>query len=108
MDLNTPYTTLHLLSGSLQGLPKQRSLKEFGILRPASSDQDLTAPSAKASEKRKYGVRGTCGTFAGKRPPKDEGKLKIDDAASPKFCLWGRGNYGQFSGGPFTAIELFH
>ena len=76
MDLNTPYTTLYLLSGSLQGLPKQRSLKEFGILRPASSDQDLTAPSAKASEKRKYGVRGTCGTFAGKRPPKNEDKLK--------------------------------
>ena len=56
--------------------PKQRSLKEFGvILRPASSDTDLTPP-VNASVKRKYGARWTCGTFAGRRPPKDEDKLK--------------------------------
>ena len=62
---------------SAEKLPKQRSLKEFGvILRPASSDTDLTPPSVNASVKRKYGARWTCGTFAGRRPPKDEDKLK--------------------------------
>ena len=61
---------------SAEKLPKQRSLKEFGvILRPASSDTDLTPP-VNASVKRKYGARWTCGTFAGRRPPKDEDKLK--------------------------------
>ena len=65
---------------------KQRSLKEFGVVcqgppssakgSPASSVKDLTASSAQASENRKYGVRGTCGTFAGKHPPNDEDKLK--------------------------------
>ena len=55
--------------------PKQRSLKEFGVICQSapSSAEGLTAPIV---EKRKYGVRGTCGTFAGKRPPKDEDKLK--------------------------------
>ena len=43
----------------------------------ASSVEDLPVSSVQASEKRKYGVRGTCGTFAGKRPPtKNECKLK--------------------------------
>ena len=61
---------------SAEKLPKQRSLKEFGvILRPASSDTDLTPP-VNTSVKRKYGARWTCGTFAGRRPPKDEDKLK--------------------------------
>ena len=61
-------------------------MREFGVVcqdppssvkgGPASSVKDLTASSVQASEKRRYGVRGTCGTFAGKRPPKDEEKLK--------------------------------
>ena len=38
-----------------------------------SSAEGLTAQIVK---KRKYGARGTCGTFAGKRPPKDEDKFK--------------------------------
>ena len=50
--------------------PKQRSLKEFGVICQSAPS------SVKAPEKRKYGVRGTYGTFAGKRPPKDEDKLK--------------------------------
>ena len=45
-------------------------MKEFGVITAPSS----AAPQA--SEKRKYGVRGTCGTFAGRRPPKDTDKLK--------------------------------
>ena len=63
--------------------PRQRSLREFCLSPaspvkdgPASSVQDLPASSVQTVQKRKYGARGTCGTFAGKRPPKDEKKLK--------------------------------
>ena len=64
----------------------QRRLGEFGVVcqRPASSVKDSPASSVKSlpassvqeSEKRNYGVRGMCGTFAGKRPPKSEDRLK--------------------------------
>lgn len=57
---------------------KQRLLWEYGVVseRPASQRPASQCPSSSV-EKRKYGVRGTCGTFAGKRPPKDEEKLLL-------------------------------
>ena len=64
---------------------KQRSLREFGVLQgpascsmdsPASSVEDPPTSSVQASKTNKYKTRGTCGTFAGRRPPKSEDKLK--------------------------------
>ena len=64
---------------------KQRSLREFGVLQgpassvkdsPASSVEDLPTSSVQASKTNKHKERGTCGTFAGRHPPKSEDKLK--------------------------------
>ncbi len=65
---------------------KQRRLTDFickqettdaegsaAFLRPVSS---AMAPTTPVPQVRKYRPRGTCRTFAGRRPPKDEERLK--------------------------------
>ena len=64
---------------------EQCSSREFSVLQgPTSSVKDSPTPSVEdpptssvqASDTRKYRTRGTCGTFAGRRPPKNDEKLK--------------------------------